>query len=110
MIFKLVCSLTIVFFLIRKAPAYKDSPEEATFVNTLGVLVVVFGGIILWMVTRPHWKRPLEPNSKIIKHEGSEEGATMKDYKDTENSGLEFSREARKQNLNLDDAGQRSTM
>lgn len=104
----------MIFFLRRKAPnAYKDSPEEATFVNTLGVLVVVFGGTILWIATRPHWRRPLEQSSKIQqkiggKHEGYEEGATMKDCKDTENS--EFSSEARKQNLNLDEAGQRSTM
>ncbi|XP_015262753.1 PREDICTED: cytochrome b reductase 1 [Gekko japonicus] len=94
-----------------KAPAYKDSPEEAVFVNTLGVLVVVFGGIVLWIVTRPRWKRPLEIQQKSGgKREGNEEGATMKDCKDTEKSNLEFSREARKQNLNLDDAGQRSTM
>ncbi|XP_070979212.1 plasma membrane ascorbate-dependent reductase CYBRD1-like [Oncorhynchus clarkii lewisi] len=43
-----------------KNPSYKDSPPEATFVNVLGVLIVIFGGIILWIATRPSWKRPSE--------------------------------------------------
>ncbi|XP_060113262.1 plasma membrane ascorbate-dependent reductase CYBRD1 [Heteronotia binoei] len=103
----------LIFALNRGPTPYSTFPEEATFVNTLGVLVVVYGGIILWMVTRPHWKRPLEQNSKIQqkiggKYESNEEGATMKDREGIENS--EFGSETRKQNLKLDDAGQRSTM
>ncbi|KAL7865640.1 hypothetical protein SRHO_G00108870 [Serrasalmus rhombeus] len=43
-----------------KNPAYKDSPEEATFVNVLGLLISMFGGLILWIATRPSWKRPSE--------------------------------------------------
>ncbi|CAN9497768.1 unnamed protein product [Ophioblennius macclurei] len=39
-------------------PKYKDSPPEAIFVNVLGVLLVVFGGLILWIATRTSWKRP----------------------------------------------------
>nr|XP_056717443.1 plasma membrane ascorbate-dependent reductase CYBRD1 [Euleptes europaea] len=103
-----------LIFSLKKIP-YKDSPEEAMFVNTLGLLVVVFGGIILWMATRPHWKRPLEESSKLQqkiggKHEGTEERPTKTDCKDTENSDVELNSEARKRNLNLDDSGQRSTM
>nr|XP_004557779.2 cytochrome b reductase 1 [Maylandia zebra] len=41
-----------------KDPKYKDSPPEATFVNVLGVLLVLFGGLILWIATRTSWKRP----------------------------------------------------
>ncbi|XP_061925878.1 plasma membrane ascorbate-dependent reductase CYBRD1 [Entelurus aequoreus] len=41
-------------------PKYKDSPPEATFVNILGLLLVVFGALILWIATRPSWKRPSE--------------------------------------------------
>ncbi|XP_078117993.1 plasma membrane ascorbate-dependent reductase CYBRD1 [Sander vitreus] len=37
---------------------YKDSPPEAIFVNVLGVLLVVFGALILWIATRTSWKRP----------------------------------------------------
>ncbi|XP_059198416.1 plasma membrane ascorbate-dependent reductase CYBRD1 [Centropristis striata] len=39
-------------------PKYKDSPPEATFVNVLGLLLVVFGALILWIATRKSWKRP----------------------------------------------------
>ncbi|XP_056145038.1 plasma membrane ascorbate-dependent reductase CYBRD1 [Lampris incognitus] len=41
-----------------KDPKYKDSPPEAIFVNFLGVLMVVFGALILWIATRKSWKRP----------------------------------------------------
>ncbi|CAL8267858.1 unnamed protein product [Lota lota] len=41
-------------------PKYKDSPPEGTFVNVLGLLIVAFGALILWIATRPHWKRPSE--------------------------------------------------
>lgn len=43
-----------------KQPSYKDSPPEAIFVNVLGLLIAMFGGLILWIVTRPSWKRPSE--------------------------------------------------
>ncbi|XP_054826799.1 plasma membrane ascorbate-dependent reductase CYBRD1 [Eublepharis macularius] len=104
-----------LFFALKAPAAYKDSPEEAVFVNTLGVLIVVFGAVILWMATRPYWKRPPEQNSKTQQklegtYDGNEEGSTMTDCKNTENSDVEFNNEARKRNLKLDDAGQRSTM
>ncbi|XP_029937231.1 plasma membrane ascorbate-dependent reductase CYBRD1 isoform X2 [Myripristis murdjan] len=41
-----------------KDPAYKNSPPEATFVNVLGILIVIFGALILWIATRTSWKRP----------------------------------------------------
>ncbi|KAF7215856.1 plasma membrane ascorbate-dependent reductase CYBRD1 [Nothobranchius furzeri] len=39
-------------------PKYKDSPPEAIFVNVLGLLLVVFGALVLWIATRESWKRP----------------------------------------------------
>ncbi len=44
-----------MFFIISysKSPAYKDSPPEAVLVNVLGLLIVAFGGLVLWIVTRP---------------------------------------------------------
>lgn len=44
----------------RSNPKYKDSPPEATFVNIIGMLLVVFGGVILFIVTQKSWKRPTE--------------------------------------------------
>lgn len=44
----------------RSNPKYKDSPPEATLVNIIGMLLVVFGGFILFIVTQKSWKRPSE--------------------------------------------------
>ncbi|XP_028846265.1 cytochrome b reductase 1-like [Denticeps clupeoides] len=41
-------------------PPYRDSPPEAVLVNVLGLLVIVFAGLVVWIVTRPSWKRPGE--------------------------------------------------
>ncbi|KAL6100810.1 cybrd1 [Pungitius sinensis] len=58
-------------------PKYKDSPPEATFVNVLGVLLVVFGALILWIATRPAWKRP----SDQIRHTLHTEGEGVEESK-----------------------------
>ncbi|XP_042322752.1 plasma membrane ascorbate-dependent reductase CYBRD1 [Sceloporus undulatus] len=96
---------------------YSSSPEEALFVNTLGLLILVFGAIVLWMATRPHWKRPAEQNSKLLQRngrtlDGNEEGSAMTDYSNADKLDVECSGEAaaRKRNAKLDEAGQRSTM
>uniref|UniRef100_A0A8D0L835 Plasma membrane ascorbate-dependent reductase CYBRD1 n=1 Tax=Sphenodon punctatus TaxID=8508 RepID=A0A8D0L835_SPHPU len=99
-----------------KDPQYSTLPPEGIFVKTLGLLVLIFGAFILWMATRPHWKRPPEQNSKIQypsggKPEGTEEESTMRDFSNTDKSDVEFNTEAaRKRNFKLDEAGQRSTM
>ncbi|XP_072300125.1 plasma membrane ascorbate-dependent reductase CYBRD1 [Eucyclogobius newberryi] len=41
-----------------KSPKYSESPPEAVFVNVLGVLLVAFGAIVVYTVTRVPWKRP----------------------------------------------------
>ncbi|XP_053554404.1 plasma membrane ascorbate-dependent reductase CYBRD1 [Bombina bombina] len=97
-----------------KDPAYSKLPPEAIFVNTLGVLIFVFGALVIWMTTQPAWKRPPEQNLKTLRPEGgtpegTEDGST--DYSNTEKSDVELNSEAaRKRNLKLDDAGQRATM
>lgn len=50
--------ITEKLFFALNNPKYKDSPPEAIFVNVLGVLLVVFGALILWIATRTSWKRP----------------------------------------------------
>lgn len=50
-----------------KDPKYKDSPPEAVFVNVLGILISVFGGLILWIATRPQWKRPSENQLRLAR-------------------------------------------
>ncbi|KAM9629135.1 plasma membrane ascorbate-dependent reductase CYBRD1 isoform 2-T2 [Morphnus guianensis] len=99
-----------------KNPAYSASPPEATFVNCLGLLLAIFGALILWMASRSHWKRPPEENAKVLQPiggtpEGTEAESTMTDGSNADKSDLRISSEAaRKQNLKLDEAGQRSTM
>ncbi|NWI95580.1 CYBR1 reductase, partial [Pitta sordida] len=99
-----------------KNPSYSASPPEATLVNCLGVVLVIFGSLILWMASRPHWKRPLEENTKVLRpiggtSEGTEAESTMTNSSNVDKSDLRISTEAaRKQNLKFDEAGQRSTM
>ncbi|XP_044274061.1 plasma membrane ascorbate-dependent reductase CYBRD1 [Varanus komodoensis] len=106
-----------LIFALKSPNAYSTSPPEAIFVNTLGVLILVFGAAVLWIATRPHWKRPPEPNSKIQQHnrgtlDDNEEGTTAADCSNENKSDVEFSGEAaaRKRNPKMDEAGQRSTM
>ncbi|NXG20962.1 CYBR1 reductase, partial [Grallaria varia] len=103
----------LIFSLNR---AYSGSPPEATLVNCLGLLLVVFGSLILWMASRPHWKRPLEEHTKVLRPigetpEGTEVESTMTNSSNAEKADLRVNTEAaRKQNLKFDEAGQRSTM
>lgn len=55
----------------RKSPAYKDSPPEAILVNVLGLLIVAFGGLVLWIATRPSWKRPREEVTQTVSNSGT---------------------------------------
>uniref|UniRef100_A0A8C6UKZ4 Plasma membrane ascorbate-dependent reductase CYBRD1 n=1 Tax=Neogobius melanostomus TaxID=47308 RepID=A0A8C6UKZ4_9GOBI len=41
-----------------KSPKYSESPPEGIFVNVLGVLLVVFGALVVFTATRVPWKRP----------------------------------------------------
>lgn len=38
--------------------AYKLLPPEAVFANTLGLLILLFGVLVLGALSRPSWKRP----------------------------------------------------
>ncbi|XP_065493524.1 plasma membrane ascorbate-dependent reductase CYBRD1 [Caloenas nicobarica] len=99
-----------------KDPAYSTSPPEGTFVNCLGLLLVIFGALILWMASRPHWKRPPEENAKALlpvggTPEGTEAESTMTDRSHADKADLRINSDAaRKQNLKPDEAAQRSTM
>ncbi|MEE6489586.1 hypothetical protein FKM82_015623 [Ascaphus truei] len=100
-----------------KTPSYSTSPPEAIFVNTLGVFILVFGALVIWMTTQPAWKRPQSQSVKALHPNGgspdvTEESSTATGYSNTDKSDVEMNSEAaaRKRNLKLDEAGQRSTM
>ncbi|XP_058156635.1 plasma membrane ascorbate-dependent reductase CYBRD1 [Dasypus novemcinctus] len=109
--------LTEKLFFALKNPAYSTFPPEGIFTNTLGLLILVFGALIFWIVTRPQWKRPKEPNSILLQPNGGTaegvEGSMAIDIgnsKDKSDSELNSEVAARKRNVSLDEAGQRSTM
>ncbi|MGH0140844.1 UNVERIFIED_CONTAM: hypothetical protein FKN15_004216 [Acipenser sinensis] len=103
--------ITEKLFFALKNPAYKDSPPEAVFINTLGLLIVVFGGTVLWMVTRPSWKRPGEEAS-TFKQDGKVSSVTENELNlnSFDKATMESSSEAWKRNLKLEEPGLRSTI
>ncbi|XP_069839003.1 plasma membrane ascorbate-dependent reductase CYBRD1 [Dendropsophus ebraccatus] len=94
-----------LIFSLRN-PAYSSLPPHAVFVNTLGLLIAVFGGLIVWITTRPGWKRPPEEQRPFLSNDNYD---NTTEYS-KEKSDVELNSEARKRNLKLDEAGQRSTM
>lgn len=101
--------------LIFAVENYSALPPEGVFTNTLGLLVLVFGGLIFWIVTRPQWKRPKEPDSTLQPNRNSPEGlegsmAINFDNVDKSDSDLNNEAAARKRNITADEASQRSTM
>lgn len=87
-------------------PKYKDSPPEAVFVNVLGVLLVVFGVLILWIATRSSWKRPSDQILHTLHStEGGEEhgkvGPALSQL--SEGSYAESSSDVRRRSNKLDD-------
>ncbi|EHB10287.1 Cytochrome b reductase 1 [Heterocephalus glaber] len=96
---------------------YRSFPPEGIFANTLGLLILLFGALIFWIVTRPQWKRPTEPDSSILQSKGgAAEGmevtiaVSLGSNMDKSDSELNNEVAARKRNFGLDEAGQRSTM
>ncbi|XP_061649047.1 plasma membrane ascorbate-dependent reductase CYBRD1 [Phyllopteryx taeniolatus] len=57
-------------------PKYKNLPPEAIFVNILGLLLVVFGVLIVWIATRQSWKRPTDQTLHSLHSDGGGEDGT----------------------------------
>lgn len=92
-------------------------PPEGVFANILGLLILVFGALICWIVTRPQWKRPKEPNLTLLQPNGGTpervESSMAINFGKMDKSDSELNDEtaARKRNVvALDEATQRSTM
>ncbi|KAG3274699.1 plasma membrane ascorbate-dependent reductase CYBRD1 isoform X1 [Ictidomys tridecemlineatus] len=109
--------VTEKLFFVLKDPAYHSFPPEGVFVNTLGLLILLFGALIFWIVSRPQWKRPKEPDSTLLKSncdttERMEGAVAISSGNNTDRSDSELNNEGatRKRNSGLDDVGQRSTM
>lgn len=87
-----------VFQSHRKDPKYKDSPPEAIFVNVLGLLIAVFGALILWIATRPSWKRPSEQLLHPLHNNEPASLGTKTDTAMSEKPETEPNSEARRRN------------
>ncbi|XP_043085592.1 plasma membrane ascorbate-dependent reductase CYBRD1 [Puntigrus tetrazona] len=83
-----------------KSPGYKDSPPEAVLVNVLGLLIVAFGGLVLWIATRPSWKRPKEGDAQTVSYNSSSPGNVKMARTDQESS-----LEARRRNGKAEESG-----
>ncbi|XP_026150362.1 plasma membrane ascorbate-dependent reductase CYBRD1 [Mastacembelus armatus] len=87
-------------------PKYKDLPPEAVFVNVLGVLLVVFGALILWIATRQSWKRPSDEILHTLHTNGGGEDSTRVGpalSQLTEGTDAEPSGDVRRRSNKLDD-------
>lgn len=95
---------------LRNDPKYKDSPPEATFVNILGVLLVVFGAFVLWIATRTSWKRPSDQVLSSLLTSGgggaSPKVGTALSQHSNRAVDPEASGDARRRNGKSDDSGQ----
>ncbi|XP_045414570.1 plasma membrane ascorbate-dependent reductase CYBRD1 isoform X1 [Lemur catta] len=110
-IITILMGVTEKLFFVLTNPAYSTFPPEGVFVNTLGLIILVFGGLIFWIVTRPQWKRPKEPTSTLLQPNGATtegvEGSVATSYghnMDKSDSELNNEVAARKRNLALDEA------
>lgn len=87
-------------------PKYNNSPPEAIFVNVLGLLLVVFGALILWIATRKSWKRPSEQILHTLHTDGEVEysskvGPALSELSDVPNE--DTCGDVRKRSCKLDD-------
>ncbi|XP_050434682.1 transmembrane ascorbate-dependent reductase CYB561-like isoform X2 [Adelges cooleyi] len=52
-----------IFALDRK---YKDLPTEALLSNSLGILIAIYGGLVVYLVTKPDYKRVPKPENGVL--------------------------------------------
>lgn len=45
---------------------YADLPNHALIVNTLGVLITVYGALVVYLVTEPSYKREALPEDTML--------------------------------------------
>lgn len=47
-----------LFFVLKAGPSYSDLPSEAVLGNSLGVLIVAFGLVVMRILSNQKWQRP----------------------------------------------------
>ncbi|KAM3607088.1 uncharacterized protein V6R79_001561 [Siganus canaliculatus] len=97
-----VSLIGIIEILTGLKPSYSTFPPEGIFANFLGLILVVFGALVVWIVTRPAWKRP---SDQILHTNESEDnskvGSTMTQLSD--GTEAKVSVDVRRRSIKLDD-------
>ncbi|RXN07153.1 DDB1- and CUL4-associated factor 17 [Labeo rohita] len=88
-----------------KNPGYKDSPPEAVLVNVLGLLIAAFGGLVLWIATRPSWKRPREEIAQTVSNNSTSPEDIKVGTVMTTRTDQESSLETRRRNGKAEESG-----
>lgn len=72
-IFKLYVSINSIahliscmFSLLCRKTEYSDLPNEAMLINTIGMLMILFGSIVLYLATNRHFRRLPLPEDVIL--------------------------------------------
>lgn len=58
--------IILSFLFLSRGANYKTFPSEGLFGNYLGILCIVFGGIVVYMVTKPEYKRQPKPEDGVL--------------------------------------------
>jgi len=58
--------LLIINLLLNREDKYKTYPKEGLFGNFLGLLFVFYGGLVVFMVTKPEFKRQPKPEDGVL--------------------------------------------
>lgn len=56
----------MLIFGLYRDKEYKNFPKEGMFGNFLGILCVVYGGLVVYMVTKPEYKRHPKPEDGVL--------------------------------------------
>lgn len=55
-----------IMFCFFRGTTYKEYPKEGLFGNFLGILFVVYAGLVVYMVTKPEYKRQPKPEDGVL--------------------------------------------
>lgn len=58
--------LLIINLLLNRDKEYKHFPKEGMFGNFLGILCILYGGLVVYMVTKPEFKREPKPEDGVL--------------------------------------------
>lgn len=56
----------IIFFCFRGADGYSKLPSEAVLVNTIGLLIIIFAALVVYLATHRNYKRIPLPEDAIL--------------------------------------------